>query len=215
MKKIIFTSLLLITPFCKAADFQDINEHIAAADWGDVAQYISCCSAIYKARLWGSEYLNLSNYEAHAIPDNLNLPNLERLFLDNNQIQAIDNLNLPNLLQLHLNNNQIQAIANLNLPNLRGLFLQNNQIQAINNLNLPNLQQLYLHNNQIQAINPQIFNQLPQLRYLNLNQNPLTQENVNELRAVAQQANRHITIIADDIGEQYYNASHVKPAKRS
>ena len=66
-----------------------------------------------------------------------NLPNLEYLALDGNQIQTIDTQTFQNL------------------PNLRLLWLINNQIQNINPQtfqNLPNLQQLNLTGNPLQNI---------------------------------------------------------------
>ncbi len=148
------------------------------------------------------------------IPDWQQQQNLD---LAHKQIQAIPaNPNLPQLRGLYLTYNQIQAIpGNLTLPNLQILHLYNNQIQAIpGNLTLPNLQTLYLSHNYLDYVDPQIINQFPRLNFLNLNQNPLTQENVNELRAAAQQANRNIQIIADDIGDRYAYAGSMKPAKR-
>ncbi len=117
------------------------------------------------------------------------------LSLIGKQIQAIpDNLDFHNLEWLHLNDNQIQAIpANLTAPYLRTLFLGNNSIDYVD---------------------PQIINQFPRLNRLELNKNPLTQENVDQLRAATLQANRHILIVANDIGPQYAYAGSMKPAKR-
>ncbi len=184
MKRIIFTPLLLIIPFCKAADYPGAMELLAngmkdlieTGFFEDVAhrraQYISCYSAIDIARLRGSNGLDLSNKEVHTIPDNLNLPQLWYLYLQNNQIAVIGNLNLPNLQSLDLHNNQIQAIDNLNLPHLEWLDLHNNQIAVIpDNLNLPNLQRLYLVNNQIQAFSGNL--DLPNLRELHLENNQI------------------------------------------
>ncbi len=179
MKKLMFISLLVVIPFCEAAD-PDQSWYQAVQDIPDWQQ---------------QRDLALNNNQIQAIPDNLIAPNLRYLALNNNQIQAIpDNLIAPNLRALILNFNLIQDISD--------------------NLTLPNLEELFLDNNHIYYVNPQIFNQFPRLRYLYLDQNPLTQENVNELRAAAQQADRRIHIIADDIGDQYAYAGSMKPAKR-
>ena len=68
-------------------------------------------------------------------------------------------------------------------------------------------------------MNPQIFNQLPHLIHLNLNQNPLTEENVVDLiqatATIAAETERNINIIADDIGKQYLRAGvNIKGTKR-
>ena len=106
------------------------------------------------------------------------------------------------------------------LSELYGMELNNKQITAISdNLNFPLLNYLNLNDNHIQYVNPQILNQLPQLERLDLNKNPLTPENVAALRqraaTIAAETGRIITIIADDIGEQYLPAGiSVKGAKR-
>ena len=141
---------------------------------------------------------------------------------DQSWYQAVQNVtasrpDLQQELYLDLAHKQIPAIpANLNLPQLQGLNLGNNQIYAIPaNLALPNLTMLLLHNNHIDYVDPQIINQFPRLNYLHLNKNPLTQKNVDELRAAAQKANRVIQITANDIGDQYSGPGiRIKPAKR-
>ncbi len=122
---------------------------------------------------------------------------------------------------LSLIGKELQAIpGNLIAPNLKELILDCNEIQDIpDNLTLPNLEELYLANNHIYYVNPQIFHQFPRLNYLHLNQNPLTPENVDDLKLAAQQANRNITIIADDIGDEYLAPDsgpgiRIKPAKQ-
>jgi len=142
------------------------------------------------------------------------------LYLNDNQIETIPaNLNLPRLSELWLNENLITAIpANLNLHRLETLYLSNNRVETISaNINLPELRRLVLINNHIEdeGIDTEIFQRLPHLWYINLNKNPLTQEKVNQLRAAAAQTGRDITIIADDIGEQYLRAGiNIKGAKR-
>ena len=88
------------------------------------------------------------------------------------------------------------------------LILEHNQIEAIPaNFNPSQLQVLDLEHNHITYVNPQILQQVPLLNYLNLNQNPLTPENIIALRNAAVEilgaTGRDIEIIADDIGDQY------------
>ncbi len=148
------------------------------------------------------------------------IPNIQEeqfLYLVNNQITAIpDDLDLAQLISLNLSNNQLAALpANLDLPILEVLFLSGNQLTALPaNFGLPMLEELYLNQNHIDYVDPQILHQFPILKYLNLSQNSLTQENIEQLRAAARQANRKIQIIADDIGPQYTYAGSIRPAKR-
>ncbi len=109
-----------------------------------------------------------------------NIPNVDqttRLYLNNNQIQAIPaDLNLPRLERLYLNNNQIQTIsADLNLPQLEMLYLNNNQIQAIpQQINLPHcFSLLKLNSNRAQFIPDDTSNRLP--FYLELSNNPIAE----------------------------------------
>jgi len=213
MKKIIFTSLLLITPLCKAADPAAIAEYIAKVKvgpdaWADVTQYLDYYHKIYTARALGSEELNLNGYEIETIPTNLP-EQLRHLELNNNQIQTIGNLNCSALRLLSLNNNLIQTIGNLDCPELRWLYLDNNLIQTIDNLNCPNLWRLDLNNNKIQAIDPQVLDQFPHLHILELNQNYLSEDNIEELQAYA--ADRENLTI--DFGEQKKGVG-IKGAKR-
>ncbi len=272
MKKILFTSLLLITPLCKAADFQNAMEALATgmtnlASEGFFKDVADNASLYFKAAnpsnftfldskestdivdkglyfldtcLMGQFNMILDlngkkvlckTYESSlsftarqltTIPVNINnLYLLSRLNLSDNHISAIPkNLHLPQLWYLYLENNHLQTIPDNfghHFPNLWRLSLQYNSITTIpEDLNLPDMSYLYLNNNHIEYVNPQIINQFPKLRHLNLNQNPLTPENIKQLKDVAQEAGRYITIIADDIGNQYAPpGAGIKPAKKS
>ncbi len=191
MKKLIFISLLVI-PFCKAAD-PDQSWHQAVKrppnlDWQQ------------------QDSLILDRKRIETIPNNLNLPNLWQLNLNNNLITAIPgNLNLPRLRSFSLCNNQITSIPdNLNLPNLCSFYLSNNRITSIpDNLNLPRLEHLNLEGNHIDFVSDNIFKQFPNLIFLWLNKNPLTQKNVDQLREAATKTHPKLKIIADNIGVQY------------
>ena len=191
MKKLILISLCAIS-LCKAAD----------NSWDQAVQ------RNYPNGIQQLQELYLDNNQITEIPANLNnLPQLQGLFLQYNLITEIPNLNLPQLGALILGHNLITEIPNLNLPQLLQLYLDGNQITEIPNLNLPQLRQLSLSNNRITNVNPQILQQFPHLVFLNLNQNPITQENVTALRDAAAEifdaTGRNIQIIADDIGDQY------------
>ena len=68
-------------------------------------------------------------------------------------------LEIYNLKRLDLYNNQLTQIPGLNLPNLQELYLYNNQLTQIPDLNLPNLQKLFLYNNQLTQIPEKLKNQ--------------------------------------------------------
>ena len=75
------------------------------------------------------------------------LTNLQRLYLESNQISRIEGLdNLTNLQKLYLYSNQISRIEGLdNLTNLQTLWLDSNRISRIEGLdNLTNLRWLFL-----------------------------------------------------------------------
>ena len=228
MKKVIFASLLLTAPLCKAADYRGIDL-VNEDAWNvirEVAQTISYHWAIYKARI--SHRLNLDGYGIKN-PDDLNhLRHLFRLSLNNNQLTDIpDSQNIAWMLQeLHLNDNQIATIPNgLNSdPHheitfrdygpaknvrtvattyrfffLRRLYLNNNQIQAIpNDFQLRRLEILSLNNNRIQAIDLHVLDQLPNLQELHVDQNYLTEDNIGELKEYAE-GQENLTIF---FGEQ-------------
>ncbi|XP_029442291.1 fibromodulin-like isoform X1 [Rhinatrema bivittatum] len=132
------------------------------------------------------------------------LKNLERLYLDNNNITVVPS-NLPrSLRELHLSSNQLSRIPSdvlEGLENLTALHLHDNQIQDVggafkwlkslvlldlsnNNIRkipegLPNsLQQLYLEFNQVSTIPTDYFRALPQLQYVRISHNHLTNDGV-------------------------------------
>ncbi len=125
-----------------------------------------------------------------AIPEHFNLPPLGHAQIEN--IPAHLNLPPPGIM--------------VNLAN-KGLF------NIPDNLDPNSLWALHLRDNHIEHVDPQIFDEFPRLILLNLDKNPVTPENVAQLRAAAQQTGRAITIIADDIGEQYSYGGAMKPAK--
>ncbi len=205
---------LFVIPLCEAAAGPDSKgKQEDTASWDQAVQGIQNI-------IQQETELFLHDRQITAIPSPLGLPNLHVLALEHNLITDVpENLGLPNLDRLLLSSNQIVDIPG-NLPNnLRRLHLDNNRISVIpESLELLLLERLYLSKNQIGHVNPQrILAQFPMLTHLFLNQNPLTQKNVDELKAAAQQANRHITITARNIGKQCLPEDYggdLKPAKR-
>ena len=169
MKKVIFTSLLLTAPFCKAAD--------TPKEKTPIPYY---CPNIVT--------LTHHHQEITTIPDCIGYPDLKRLSLKGNQITSFpNNLNclLPMLVELSLNDNRMSTIP-CNLPNLKILSLKNNLISTIpNDLSLSSLEDLDLENNLVQAVDPQILDQLPNLSFLGLAKNHLNPESTKKLREYA------------------------------
>jgi Leucine-rich repeat (LRR) protein len=126
--------------------------------------------------------LTRKGYTDIALGTFSNLPNLQYLYLDNNQIRKLQSNifnNLPELRLLYLNANKIKELQPgmfNNLPNLDVLGLENNQIRELQpNIfnNLPALEYLILENNQIQELLPGVFNNLPALKHLDLENNQI------------------------------------------
>jgi len=72
--------------------------------------------------------LNLSFSVSGKVFPNLNLPNLKRLNLGNNQLTEFPTLNLPNLQYLFIDSNDLTELPDLNLPNLQILDLEDNPL---------------------------------------------------------------------------------------
>ncbi len=121
-------------------------------------------------------YIQLNQNKINKIQGLDKLIFLKGLTLNNNKIERIQGLdNLENLVKLELSSNKIKKIEGVNkLVKLQGLFLDNNQIEKIENLeNLNDLITLFLKDNNISEYRKL---KLPSLRYLFLNENPLTPE---------------------------------------
>ncbi len=91
---------------------------------------------------------------------------------------------------------------NIETLNLKGASITELPV----NPSLPKLKNLYLNKNQLRDVSPTLFKQflknLPELRLIDLSNNPLTKENAKELIKVAakieaEKTGRHIKIITD------------------
>ena len=123
--------------------------------------------------------LQTLNFNGNQITqlNHINLPMLQTLNCDRNKITQLDNLNLPMLQVLYCGNNKITQLDNLNHPMLRKIECHTNKITQLDNLNLPMLQILYCCCNKITQLDN--FNH-PMLQKLVCEYNQLTQlDNLN------------------------------------
>ncbi len=132
--------------------------------------------------------LDLSNQELQSLQGIKNIPfknypNLEQLWLNNNQLTSISELStmtvLANLRELHVTNNKLEEL-NLNLFNtFPMLYVFNagfNDVHSIipkNNGLLQNLEVLFLNNNKLASLPTHTFSSCPQLQALYLQDNAL------------------------------------------
>ena len=120
-------------------------------------------------------FLRSPNGLSGLIP-NLNLPKLEWLVLENNQLSgSIPNFDhLPKLVGLSLKHNQLsRSIPNFNFPRLKTLNLSTNELSgSIPNFDLPELDWLDLYSNQLSGSIPNF--DLPKLGRLKLDNNQLS-----------------------------------------
>ncbi len=113
MKRLMLTLiyLLVITPFCRAADVPDDKGKGKEKIEEEIENLESWYQAVADIPNWQqAENLYLSGMGITNIPKNLNLPNLMRLDLSENHIEYIDPEileGLPNLRLLVLNKNPL------------------------------------------------------------------------------------------------------------
>jgi len=129
----------------------------------------------------------LENLVTLNLNDNLiaHIQGLERLLslkvlsLSNNYIKRIENLdNLTELNKLEISNNKIETFNGLeNLKNLQELFIDKNRIKQMEGINnLESLIILFLENNDIKDFKLSYIDNLKNLNFIFLNENPLTPE---------------------------------------
>jgi hypothetical protein len=123
--------------------------------------------------------LYLNNNNIREIKGLDTLIQLKGLYLSENQIEKIENLShLIELRKLELSNNKIEELQGLhNLMKLQELFLDNNKIDVIKGIsNLKSLIILFLKGNRIKEFKSEDVQDLPNLNFIFLNDNPLTPE---------------------------------------
>jgi len=113
------------------------------------------------------------------------LKKLTYLNLSYNKSKTIINLNLPNLQILYLSVNYLKEIPTLTLlPNLRTLSLSFNMLTEIPTLTfLFNLQELNLYSNQLTEISD-LKLKFTKLKYLDLGSNQLTEKTITYLKSL-------------------------------
>ncbi len=107
------------------------------------------------------------------------LVSLKVLSLSNNIIENLENLdNLTELNKLEISNNKIETFDGLeNLKNLQELFIDKNRIKQMEGINnLEGLIILFLENNDVKDFKLSYIDNLKNLNFIFLNQNPLTPE---------------------------------------
>jgi len=123
--------------------------------------------------------LHLNDNRISHISGLKRLVNLKVLSLSNNIIENIDNLdNLTELNKLEISNNKIETFDGLeNLKNLQELFIDKNHIKQMEGINnLESLIILFLENNDIKDFKLSYIDNLKNLNFIFLNENPLTPE---------------------------------------
>ncbi len=111
------------------------------------------------------------------------LEKLKGLYLSNNNIENIESLeNLSNLKKLELSYNQIGKIEGLqNLKDLQELYLDNNEIKKVENLDkLQSIIMLHLGRNRISEFQRESVEELKNLNFIFLNENPLDQKSLEQ-----------------------------------
>jgi len=128
-------------------------------------------------------WLYLNNNKISKIEGLLPLKNLKGLYLSNNLIEIIECLeNLLTLRKLELSNNKIRKLDGLqNLLELQELYLDNNNLKKVENLDrLQSLIMLHLGRNDISEFRRESIENLKNLNFIFLNENPLDQKSTEE-----------------------------------
>jgi hypothetical protein len=149
---------------------------------------LGTCSLTYLPQWIGNfqhlKLLYLRNNRLTSIPDSIgNLTNLTFLSIGNNPISKIPSTigNLTKLQNLEVTGNRLEILPPQIgcLINLEDLYIQDNQIVQVPNeiRHLTKLRTLNLSNNRIERLPRSLANLAPNLKFLSLNDNPLTQHN--------------------------------------
>jgi len=123
--------------------------------------------------------LRINNNRITHIQGLKRLLSLKVLSLSNNYVEIIEDLdNLTKLNKLEISNNKIETFDGLeNLKNLQELFIDKNRIKGLDGINnLDSLIILFLENNDIKDFKLSYIDNLKNLNFIFLNENPLTPE---------------------------------------
>jgi Leucine-rich repeat (LRR) protein/translation initiation factor IF-1 len=121
-----------------------------------VGGYYKSCENCYKNQLIT---LNISNN-----------PDLEQVYLNDNQLKELELINNPKLTYLDANDNQLSTIITSGATSLERLEIDNNKIRDLNLSKNNNLSELWANKNQIETI---IFPEKDQLKMIYLTSNKL------------------------------------------
>ena len=134
------------------------------------------------------ERLYLNRNQLTSLPNWIgNLTNLEWLYLNYNKLTSLpDSIeNLTNLKELDLRYNQLTTLPDSidNLTNLRYLYLPGNQLTSLPDSigNLKNLKELDLSKNQLTSL-PDSIGNLKNLKELDLSKNPISYEEKQKIK---------------------------------
>ncbi|MFE5321112.1 stalk domain-containing protein [Paenibacillus sp. NPDC056579] len=147
-------------------------------------------------------FLVLSGNDISDIQPLADLVSLRRLLLDGNEIEHIEPLSgLTNLTDLLIGNNNIKQISALQGLPLRWVDLSNNQIEDLTPLQkVASLETLYAGNNQIRNID--VLLELPKLKEVHLENNPLDEHAASVINALKNKGVKVQTVKEDKQKEQ-------------
>jgi len=136
-------------------------------------------------KLINLRWLYLNDNKISKIEGLSTLFKLKGLYLSSNSIKKIENLgNLQNLKKIEISNNEIDIISGLDsLVELQELYLDNNNIKQLEGLNkLKSLIMVHLGRNKITKYRKEQVENLNNLNFLFLNENPLDEESLRQLK---------------------------------
>uniref|UniRef100_A0A182I387 Uncharacterized protein n=1 Tax=Anopheles arabiensis TaxID=7173 RepID=A0A182I387_ANOAR len=133
---------------------------------------------------------NLPGNQFQQLPTirNANLPNLQRIYLDGNQLSTIDLAQLQEHQQLNgidFSRNRLRTVTAselIHLPNLTSIELVDNMLELFSlvNCSFPQLNYLYLKGNRLQFVPAEVYmSELSPTFMLNLEKNPLRSDNLS------------------------------------
>lgn len=108
---------------------------------------------------------------------------VNEVYLSNNKIETLDVSWFTKLLRLDINNNNIRFMWDLKLPeNIRSINLSGNKLDTLAWIEkYKNIKILDVSNNQLQDDDIDILEELPELMYLNIEWNQMSEETINRI----------------------------------